>query len=256
VGTTDTDLGFTDGDDGVVFSPSGYIQAARDSAFASLYLNKLNNDGSLINFAKDGSTVGSIGTKGGDLYIGTGVVGIRTHDSTNSIRPTNTNDGTARDAAIDLGASNVRFKDLYLSGGAYLGGTGSANKLDDYEEGTWTPSTTGLTGVNIGTATYTKVGRLVSIDLRINWTGSDQTNNALSFSLPFTSATQTDSSRTGLVFYSGTSLLSGAAISSHVSNAASSISFYKTDGGNFTQVSRNTVNGSYDWLLSMSYFAA
>ena len=33
-----------------------------------------------------------------------------------------------------------RFKDLYLSGGVYLGGTGAANKLDDYEEGTWTPT--------------------------------------------------------------------------------------------------------------------
>ena len=40
--------------------------------------------------------------------------------------------------AIDLGNGNNRFKDAYLSGGVYLGGTGSANKLDDYEEGTWT----------------------------------------------------------------------------------------------------------------------
>ena len=40
-----------------------------------------------------------------------------------------------RDAATDLGASGGRFKDLYLSGGVYLGGTGAANKLDDYEEG-------------------------------------------------------------------------------------------------------------------------
>jgi hypothetical protein len=43
-----------------------------------------------------------------------------------------------RDAAVDLGTSTVRFKDLYLSGGVYLGGTGSANHLDDYEEGTFT----------------------------------------------------------------------------------------------------------------------
>jgi hypothetical protein len=43
----------------------------------------------------------------------------------------------------------VAFKDLYLSGGVYLGGTGAANLLDDYEEGTWTPAFT-----NIGTGTY------------------------------------------------------------------------------------------------------
>jgi hypothetical protein len=29
----------------------------------------------------------------------------------------------------------MRFKDLYLSGGVYLGGTVAANKLDDYETG-------------------------------------------------------------------------------------------------------------------------
>jgi hypothetical protein len=36
---------------------------------------------------------------------------------------------------------NLTAADLTLSGGVYLGGTGSANYLDDYEEGTWTPTT-------------------------------------------------------------------------------------------------------------------
>jgi hypothetical protein len=43
------------------------------------------------------------------------------------------------DNDVSLGVSTHRFKDLYLSGGVYLGGTGAANYLDDYEEGTWTP---------------------------------------------------------------------------------------------------------------------
>jgi hypothetical protein len=29
---------------------------------------------------------------------------------------------------------------IEVSDGVYLGGTGAANKLDDYEEGTWTPT--------------------------------------------------------------------------------------------------------------------
>ena len=40
------------------------------------------------------------------------------------------------DNANDLGSSTKRWKDLYLSGGLYIGGTTSANFLDDYEEGT------------------------------------------------------------------------------------------------------------------------
>ena len=61
---------------------------------------------------------------------------------------------------------------LVASDGINLGGTGTANKLSDYEIGTWTPvltfngSTTGITyGDQFGS--YTKVGRLVHIKLRI-----------------------------------------------------------------------------------------
>ena len=54
--------------------------------------------------------------------------------------------------------------DLTLSGGVYLGGTGSANLLDDYEEGTWTPTAvcsgqTPAYGSQQGT--YTKIGNVV-----------------------------------------------------------------------------------------------
>jgi hypothetical protein len=59
---------------------------------------------------------------------------------------------------------DLRFKDLYLSGGVYLGGTGAANKLDDYEEGTWTPTFAGLTiGNGTVSGTYTKIGRQVTV---------------------------------------------------------------------------------------------
>ena len=63
-----------------------------------------------------------------------------------------------------MGRSATRFKDLYLSGGVYLGGTGSANKLDDYEEGTWTPTIAqGGFSSTTGTAYYTKIGRVVNV---------------------------------------------------------------------------------------------
>ena len=55
--------------------------------------------------------------------------------------------------------------DITLSGGVYLGGTGSANKLDDYEVGTWVPtdaSGAGLT-LTVDQANYVKVGNAVHI---------------------------------------------------------------------------------------------
>jgi hypothetical protein len=47
-------------------------------------------------------------------------------------------------------------------GGVYLGGTGSANLLDDYEEGTWTP-TVASGSLNVTGARYTKIGSLVTL---------------------------------------------------------------------------------------------
>ena len=57
-------------------------------------------------------------------------------------------------------------------GGVYLGGTAAANKLDDYEEGTWTPTVIGATSgsATITTMTqnnYTKVGNVVTASVYI-----------------------------------------------------------------------------------------
>jgi hypothetical protein len=127
-----------------------------------LRLNRTTNDGDIAQFNKDGITVGSIGAKSDDLYIGTGDTGIRFNDGNDQLWPVAAS-GTSRDAAISLGNSGVRFKDLYLSGGVYLGGTTDVNKLDDYEEGTWTPSfsSTAVTVTVPLEGTYTKIGRVV-----------------------------------------------------------------------------------------------
>jgi hypothetical protein len=161
---------------------SGLLTSARSGNIAA-YFNRLSSDGSIVSFAKDGSTVGSIGALGGDMVLGTGDVGFRFDDGSDVMTPWNISTNSARDNAIDLGHGTARFKDLYLSGGVYLGGTGSANKLDDYEEGTWTPvyeaetgSFTTMTYTN-NDGVYTKIGDTVfiSADLRtsnVNVTGA------------------------------------------------------------------------------------
>jgi hypothetical protein len=135
--------------------------------------------------------VGSIGSESGaNLTIGTGDTGIYFNAGADAVHPWNIGTNAARSGAIDLGRSDDKFKDLYLSGGVYLGGTGAANLLDDYEEGTWTPAFT-----NIGTGTYgvqlgryTKVGNLVTatFHLDIDTLGS-ASGGLIVGGLPFTS---------------------------------------------------------------------
>ena len=145
---------------------AGYVIGTASSD-KSGWFGRNSTDGDIVGFYKDGTTVGSIGTVNGDLLVGTGDTGLRFHDTDNRIYPINTSGGTKVDATIDLGDPTGRFKDLYLSGGAYLGGTAAANHLDDYEEGTFTAtlkgSTTEPATLVTTTAKYTKVGNLVSI---------------------------------------------------------------------------------------------
>ena len=94
-----------------------------------------SGNGGIISLNSSGTTVGSIGVDGGSLVVGGGDVGIGFYQGANALVPYNSGTNAVRDAEIDLGyPSTYRWKDLYLSGGAYLGGTVAANKLDDYEE--------------------------------------------------------------------------------------------------------------------------
>ena len=74
----------------------------------------------------------------------------------------------------------------------YIGGTGSANQLDDYEEGTWTPtlyySNSGSATLSEALGNYTKVGRQVHvmITMTVSAQGSGS-GNAYIGNFPFTS---------------------------------------------------------------------
>jgi len=163
VGTTSTDPNSTAG---AQLSSVGRVLGTVDGSNAG-YFNRLTSDGEIVRFEKDGTTVGSIGSRAGLVtYITSGGVysGL---DFGADINPMKS--GALSDGQVNLGASGQRFKDLYLSGGVYLGGTAAANKLDDYEEGTWTPALGGTwtTDPTTLSGTYTKVGNVVTIRMKM-----------------------------------------------------------------------------------------
>jgi len=171
------------------FRSDGLLISAKNGVSGAF--GRITTDGDIVQFAKDGSTVGSIGASGDDLVIGTGDTGIHFHDGVDSFIPWNISTASYRDAAIDLGTSSYRYKDLYLSGGVYLGGTGSANLLDDYEEGTWNGTLRGVgsdpTTPVIATGQYTKVGRKVYAEIRFSSVSNvGASGNVYVSGLPFT----------------------------------------------------------------------
>ena len=180
------------------------------------------------------TSAGSIKTQGTDMLLGTADTGIRFYDQTSSIYPVNVDSSSDRDNAVDLGHSSVRFKDLYLSGGVYLGGTAAANKLDDYEEGTFTPSinqgTTGFTYTH-QQGTYVKIGRLVFISFRLDLTGGSVDGNQLRLAgLPF-GPDNAGAEQSGITWaYTKMGLIGGALPTAFVV-AGGLIYFYKGGSG-------------------------
>ena len=66
--------------------------------------------------------------------------------------------------------------------------------LDDYEEGTWTPTISGQTTSGTGTyseqsGTYTKVGNKVTVNCTLAWSAHTGTGNMRIIGQPFTTAT-------------------------------------------------------------------
>jgi hypothetical protein len=162
--------------------------------------NLLASNGTILGLQTNGTAVGGIGTLGGATYFGSQQSGIMF----NGVNQNPTNGTSTRvDNTNDLGAQSYRYKDIYLGGGAFLGGTSTPNKLDDYEEGTWTPtlSASGYTfqynGATAGR--YVKIGCLVHINgyIRLSHVPSGSGTPALNIAgLPFVASNVDNSSYT------------------------------------------------------------
>lgn len=124
----------------------------------------------------------------------------------------------ALDAPGSLEVSDARIATTNVIFPATQVPSSDANTLDDYEEGTWTPSIGGSATYTTQTGTYTKIGRLVYVNMvfTINVIGTGSTT--VISGLPFTAANDTTfvvretGSATSTVFVVGSLSASGTTI--------------------------------------------
>ena len=102
------------------------------SGLTPAYFNRLSNDGTIVDFRKDGSTVGSIGTVASALTAGSGDTGLLFQPAFDRILPFNMSTNAGRDNAIDLGESGTRFDDIYATNGTIQ--TSDRNEKQDIAE--------------------------------------------------------------------------------------------------------------------------
>jgi hypothetical protein len=261
VGTTSTTVGA--GGSGVkgfrVDGATGIVQAAASSSTSAIF-NRTTDDGDIADFRKDGTTVGSIKSLSGVISgivldprnVNSGGAGIAGTNG-NSIIPMDRLGPS--DADIDLGIASTRWRNLYLSGGAYLGGTGAANYLDDYEEGTWTPTISTGTA-SFSNATYTKVGRVVVVTVFFTSVSDQSSATALQVgNLPFTSDSNTFSSATGLSRHFNRG---DGTIVTYLGGNNNVINFYALDlGADYLSVRHSDLNNAgANYYVTMTYMAA
>jgi len=212
-------------DSAVIFADG--ITVDNDGATVATF-DRATSDGDIVEFQKSGTTVGSIGYVSTGLYIDgeAGHAGFRF----GGLDVTPRRNGADVDATVQLGTSTSRFKDLYLSGGVYLGGTGAANYLNDYEAGTWTPTATAGSLSYTG-ATYVKIGSAVHVSGSVSGF-TDTSGTALEINgLPFTSSSGQRS--VGSVFFR------------YVNHSHDQLSFYTGGSSSQMQLWSSNKDGAY-----------
>jgi hypothetical protein len=119
-------------------------------------------------------------------------------------------DGTQEQFAV-RGDGEIRLNatsgHTYAAQGIRFGANASANELDDYEEGTWTPTIKDLNGnlatLSAASGTYTKIGRQVILNYRVvlSSKGSMAGNYVLMGGIPFNHPQGTNGTGTVDYFY-------------------------------------------------------
>jgi hypothetical protein len=175
--------------------------------------------------------------------------------------PANEN-GTAEDNLHYIGSSSYRWRDIYLSGAAYLGGTAAANALDDYEEGTfeadiYSGSTNQVILNAVDAGKYVKIGRFVFITIQIYLNSvtsftTSSTNNYIN--LPFVSASDTfNASGFRPMYYNGMGTINAGYLSTNTNKL-----YLCTSQNNILAnlAGATTIGGSVRLYGDMTYMSA
>jgi len=166
-----------------------------------------------------------------DMYQTSGINSFRSIGKDFEISTEDSND-------LILATNSIERARVLSTGGiTFNGDTVAANALDDYEEGTWTPTVSGGTmTITVNSATYTKVGDMVTVWCHVGG-GNNGDGTTLAFTgLPFTTASSGSNYYTvgsPLNFNNGNAALTNP--HTRVGYSSSTIYFYNNGSGGLNQ---------------------
>jgi len=154
--------------------------------------------------------------------------------------------------AIGVGATTPSTSGAGITFPATQSASSNANTLDDYEEGTFTPtdaSGAGLTFGGITSARYTKIGNKVFIDIEVNYPSTASVLTASIGGLPFPAL--------GDANYSTGSCMNDVNqnIWPFIIPSAVSMTFYRQGAGSYAQLANSAFSNGTPYI-SMAYTTA
>ena len=263
----------------VTIDSSGQMGVGETSPSAQLHVNDDIHDGITAKFVNSNA-----GNSGAEVYLikdssspasgdNIGAVKFKANDDGGTERTFASIQAVTEDASVSSSDVSLRF---YIRGngstnelirltssGLHLGGTGSANALDDYEEGSFTPSLDIETGSNITVNTiqgyYRKIGNLVAFTIFCDWDKTAGSANMKFTGLPFTCSNQTNLTRQAVEWQQGAYTDQGAFFGGAVFGSSTDVYFVDSKYGSFntnfdtnnagrianTTGIRSFVNGTY-----------
>ena len=158
---------------------------------------------------------------------------------------------------IGVGGATPAASGAGITFPATVSASSDANTLDDYEEGTFTPTiASGITGVGYArqAGTYTKIGNLVQIQISIETNTGSVSASALRLGgLPFTTSNFTGGVALSYA-YGGSTFVNSTTTNYptlYIDGNTSTVSFYSTNSSTFagnqlgSAVFRIDVSGTY-----------
>jgi hypothetical protein len=155
--------------------------------------------------------------------------------------------------ALVLAGGTTTANGIGITFPATQSASSNANTLDDYEEGTFTPTVQGVSSA--GTATYsaqdgkyTKIGNLVYVNVYLTYTGGTGTGQLAVGGLPFTSASSPIAVPS--IYLDGVTFTAGFYPQAILNTNGTRIDFYQTQGGASFSIS---YDAAATILLSLTY---
>ena len=214
-----------------------------------------------LRVSNSGATnIGLVNTTSGLTYslysansASNGFDGFGILDGTSYVLRINTN------GALVLTGGTVGASGVGIAFPATQVASSDANTLDDYEEGTWTPTIKGTSTAGTGTysvqvGTYTKVGRVVYFQGRLTWSAHTGTGDMQIAGIPFTSLSTTNSnSPCNFGYVNNLSLAASSVLTGFVFPNTNDIGLYQyTAGGGVA--STVAIDTAADIIFSGFYF--